>query len=79
MMQKRLRKLEGIRREMDQPHLYGPPEAELTLVGWGSTCGPLKEAVDILQAEQIRANLLHLTGIWPFPVKQCQLFRKIKT
>jgi len=69
MMQKRLRKLEGIRSEMGQPRFYGLPEAELTLVGWGSTYGALKEAVDLLRAEQIPANLLHLTEIWPFPAE----------
>ena len=69
MMLKRLHKLEGIRREIGQPRFYGPPQAGLTLVGWGSTYGALKEAVDMLQAEQIPANLLHLTELWPFPAE----------
>jgi len=69
MMLKRLRKLEGIRREIGQPRFYGSPQAELTLVGWGSTYGALKEAVDMLQAQQIGANLLHLNELWPFPAE----------
>jgi len=69
MMLKRLRKLEGIRREINQPRFYGSPQAEFTFVGWGSTYGALKEAVDLLQAEQSRANLLHLSELWPFPAE----------
>ncbi|MGB9299973.1 MAG: 2-oxoacid:acceptor oxidoreductase subunit alpha, partial [Anaerolineae bacterium] len=38
-VEKRLRKLEVALEDMDGPVRYGPPQAELTLIGWGSTYG----------------------------------------
>jgi 2-oxoglutarate ferredoxin oxidoreductase subunit alpha len=81
MVEKRMAKLEGARKEMRAPVRYGPEHAELTLVGWGSSYGPLREAVDILNRVQgldagpgagARANLLHFADIWPFPVDEVQ-------
>ena len=67
MVQKRLRKMEAAVEEMRAPALYGPQEAELTFIGWGSTYGPIREAVDRLNEEGNKANFLHFTDIWPFP------------
>ena len=69
MMLKRLRKLDGLRDEIGQPRIYGPRRAETTLIGWGSTYGALKEAVDILRGDGLDANLLHLNELWPFPMR----------
>ena len=69
-VEKRQRKLIGMTEEMSGPHRYGPQEAEITFVSWGSTYGPLREAVDRLNAEQVdRANLLHFVDLWPFPAE----------
>jgi 2-oxoglutarate ferredoxin oxidoreductase subunit alpha len=48
MVQKRLRKLDVAREEMRGPALYGPEEADTTLLGWGSSYGPAREVVDRL-------------------------------
>jgi 2-oxoglutarate ferredoxin oxidoreductase subunit alpha len=67
---KRARKLSGTEQEMPGPTLYGPEEAETTFLCWGSTYGPLREAVDRLNVEEAgRANLLHFTGLHPFPLE----------
>lgn len=67
-VEKRLRKLDTAGQEMDGPLHYGPPEAEVTLLGWGSTYGPLREAVDLLNAqERGKANMLHIREVWPLP------------
>ncbi|MBN1953481.1 MAG: 2-oxoacid:acceptor oxidoreductase subunit alpha [Anaerolineae bacterium] len=66
--EKRLRKLKGMQQEIEGPFWYGPEEAELTFVCWGSTCGPLREAVDRLNAGRAgRANMLYFTALCPFP------------
>jgi 2-oxoglutarate ferredoxin oxidoreductase subunit alpha len=40
----------------------------VTLISWGSTYGPLREAVDRLNAAQSgRANMLHFEALLPFP------------
>ncbi len=71
-MDKRMRKLESARAEMRPPVRYGPEEADYTFLCWGSTYGPLREAVDLLNADGVRANLLHLVDVWPFPAEKVQ-------
>jgi 2-oxoglutarate ferredoxin oxidoreductase subunit alpha len=64
---KRQRKQVGMAEEMAGPTLYGPDEAKTTFLCWGSTYGPLREAVDRLNAEQAnRANMLHFVALEPF-------------
>ena len=65
---KRLRKINSLKRDIIPPELYGPKKAELTLVGWGSTYGALREAVDEL-SQEIKLNLLHFRKLWPFPAE----------
>ena len=66
-MDKRMRKLEGMRQEMRPPQRHGPAEADLTFVGWGSTKGAISEAVDRLNATGGSANAYHFVDIWPMP------------
>jgi len=69
-VEKRQHKLVGMAEEMSGPLRYGPPEAEVTFVSWGSTYGPLREAVDRLNAERTgKANMLHFVDLWPFPAE----------
>jgi 2-oxoglutarate ferredoxin oxidoreductase subunit alpha len=51
-VEKRMRKMVGMAQEVEGPSWYGPEEAELTFICWGSTYGPLREAVDRLNAER---------------------------
>jgi len=67
MMQKRMRKLFSLRKKIAAPQLYGPERVEITLIGWGSTCSAICEAIDILRREGVSVNLLHLNELWPFP------------
>jgi 2-oxoglutarate ferredoxin oxidoreductase subunit alpha len=68
-VQKRLRKLIPLEKEIGTPQSYGPKKAETTLIGWGSTYGAIHEAVDILRKEDASVNMLHLNELWPFPAK----------
>jgi len=70
-MQKRLRKLVPLKQEMTVPEIYGAKKATISVIGWGSTCGALREAVDILRREdKMSINLLHLNELWPFPAEK---------
>ena len=73
MMLKRQRKLEGLKKEMSGPRTYGPSRAEITLIGWGSTYGALREAVDMAAQDGLSTNLVHFAEIWPFPVEAASL------
>ena len=66
MVEKRARKLQGILDEIAAPRLEGPEKAEVTLVGWGSTCGVIREAVELLELKEIKANYLPVKWIVPF-------------
>ncbi|MDH4067314.1 MAG: 2-oxoacid:acceptor oxidoreductase subunit alpha [Dehalococcoidia bacterium] len=68
-VQKRLRKILPLKKEIGKPHKYGSRGAETTLIGWGSTYGAIHEAVDMLRREDVRINMLHLSELWPFPAK----------
>ena len=47
--------------------LYGPKKADTTFVAWGSSYGPVREAVDKINENGEKANLIHFTDMWPFP------------
>jgi 2-oxoglutarate ferredoxin oxidoreductase subunit alpha len=68
-VQKRLRKMNGLRREISAPDLKTSPGAGVTLIGWGSTYGAINEAAAILKEENRPVNTLHLSEIWPFPAE----------
>lgn len=67
MVEKRLlKKLPRIREEMAPPEIYGDPEAETLLVGWGSNYGIMREAVDELAKDQ-SISMMHFSEIHPLP------------
>jgi 2-oxoglutarate ferredoxin oxidoreductase subunit alpha len=68
-MEKRLRKLLSLKQEIGTPQRYGLKKAETTLIGWGSTYGAIREAVDILRKADVSVNMLHLNELWPLPAK----------
>jgi 2-oxoglutarate ferredoxin oxidoreductase subunit alpha len=65
MVEKRARKMEGIEKRIAAPRVEGPADAEVTLVGWGSTYGVIKEAVEQLNELGISANQLAVKWIVP--------------
>ncbi len=69
MMSKRMRKLEALSKELEPPTLDGPPDAELTLVGFGSTYQVLLEAMQVLNAEGFKVNVFCANTLWPFPAE----------
>ncbi len=63
-MDKRMQKLETCRkRDLFSPILYGPKEAETTIISWGSNKGSILEALKVLDG----VNYLHITSASPFP------------
>jgi len=70
MMRKRMRKEQTAVADMGEPRLYEGDGEDLTLVCWGSTVGPAREAAQILSAGGIDVNVLHFSDLWPLPVKE---------
>lgn len=78
MVNKRMRKLDQVvKHEFEMPKLYGPEDAEITLVCWGSQKGIALDAMNSLAKEGIKANVLHFIYVFPLDEKKLKkLFRK---
>ncbi len=66
MVEKRGRKMQGLADMIAPPELEGSEDAEVTLVGWGSTHGAIKEARQQLEGRGVIANHLSIKWIVPF-------------
>ncbi|MGE5041309.1 MAG: 2-oxoacid:acceptor oxidoreductase subunit alpha [Candidatus Levyibacteriota bacterium] len=66
-MEKRMRKQKTCREQEDiSPKLFGNPEADLTIVSWGSNKGSILQSLK----EFPNVNFLHITWINPFPAQK---------
>ena len=65
MMEKRMRKMQGIEAMVPPPALEGPKDADVTLIGWGSTDGTIREARALLAEQGISTNQLQIRWLVP--------------
>lgn len=66
MHEKRMRKMQSVLPLIAPPEVYGPLDADVTLVGWGSTQGVIREAMQKLADEEhIVANSLQIKWLVP--------------
>jgi 2-oxoglutarate ferredoxin oxidoreductase subunit alpha len=65
MMEKRMRKMVGLEASVPAPELMGPKDADVTLIGWGSTYGVIEEACEMLKEQGISANQLQIRYLVP--------------
>ncbi len=66
MVEKRARKFNGLLDQIAPPELEGTEDAEVTLVGWGSTEGVIAEAIQQLADKGVAVNQLAIKWIVPF-------------
>ncbi|MEK6645179.1 MAG: 2-oxoacid:acceptor oxidoreductase subunit alpha [Candidatus Firestonebacteria bacterium] len=67
MVEKRLDKLKDIINHINQPLYIGNNLPEIVLIGWGSTFGAMKEALDLLNEKGVPTGLLHFSEVYPLP------------
>ena len=65
IMEKRQRKMEGIAELLPPPTFEGSEDAEVTLIGWGSTHGVIGEAAQMLTEAGITTNHIHFKWLYP--------------
>ena len=65
MTARRREKLKRMATEIPRPAVYGDEEGDILIVGWGSTYGPIHEAVDRLRARGLQVGQLHLRHLNP--------------
>ncbi len=69
MTEKRFKKLETAQSEFVSARKYGPDDAKFGIISWGSTSGPVLEAIDIAQKQGYSIQALYPRIIYPFPTK----------
>jgi 2-oxoglutarate ferredoxin oxidoreductase subunit alpha len=60
-------KLATLQKTLLPPKVFGDPEGDLLVVGWGSTKGVIEESVQRLRDEGLRVSSLHIRFIQPMP------------
>jgi 2-oxoglutarate ferredoxin oxidoreductase subunit alpha len=75
-------KLVALQKTLRPPQVFGDPEGDLLIVGWGSTKGVIEEAVERLRGEGRRVSSMHIRFLQPLPpgIKEImQGFRRVMT
>ncbi|HEX4343863.1 MAG TPA: 2-oxoacid:acceptor oxidoreductase subunit alpha [Verrucomicrobiae bacterium] len=67
MTAKRRNKLRKLAKELPVPKIFGPSEGNILLVGWGSTEGPIREAVEKSRAAGDSVSSIHIRCLNPLP------------
>ena len=79
MVDKRAKKFENLKKEVQEPWLIGEEEPEHLIVAWGSLYGAVKEAVETLNSEGVSIGALVFGDIWPLPTEKLErMYKKSK-
>jgi 2-oxoglutarate/2-oxoacid ferredoxin oxidoreductase subunit alpha len=78
MTAKRRQKLQALADKLPIPAVYGAPEGEVLLVGWGSSRGILQEAVERARAAGDAWSALAMRHINPLPQGLDRIFQGFK-
>jgi 2-oxoglutarate ferredoxin oxidoreductase subunit alpha len=71
----RAEKVARIARDIPPLEVFGPPEGELLILGWGSTYGAIRSAVERLQEQGRKVAHAHLRHLNPFPTNTGDVVR----
>ncbi|MBE0416233.1 MAG: 2-oxoacid:acceptor oxidoreductase subunit alpha [Coriobacteriia bacterium] len=72
--EKRMRKMDLARMITPSPAYYGPDATDLSILAFGSTKMPVREAMKWLDREGILVNLMQVVTLWPFPAEEVSEF-----
>ncbi|MDP9291212.1 MAG: 2-oxoacid:acceptor oxidoreductase subunit alpha, partial [Verrucomicrobiota bacterium] len=78
MTAKRRKKLQKLAEEIPVPEIYGDQKGDTLLVGWGSTYGPIHDAVKRAREHGEKIAALHLRHIHPLPNGLENIFASFK-
>jgi 2-oxoglutarate ferredoxin oxidoreductase subunit alpha len=78
MTAKRRNKLRKLAEELPAPEVYGDKEGDILLVGWGSTFGPIHDAVKRAREYGQKIGSIHLRHIHPLPNGLAHIFAFFK-
>ncbi len=73
MVDKRMKKLEKLQEELQEPVFIGEEDCNTLLIGWGSTYGPIKEAIaNLNKSGDDKYGALVFGDIYPLPRKRLE-------
>src|SRR6184192_3330217 len=78
MTAKRRNKLRKLAEEIPVSEIYGNQEGDTLLVGWGSTYGPIHDAVKMARDNGEKVGALHLRHLHPLPNGLEKIWPKFK-
>jgi 2-oxoglutarate ferredoxin oxidoreductase subunit alpha len=78
MTAKRRNKLRKLAEEIPVPEVFGDQEGDTLMVGWGSTYGPIHDAVVMAREQGEKVGALHLRHLHPLPNGLEKIFEKFK-
>lgn len=67
MTEKRFRKLETAAGQFSKAKTYGDEDASIGIISWGSTSGPVFEAIDKASEKGIKVQALYPRTLYPLP------------
>jgi 2-oxoglutarate ferredoxin oxidoreductase subunit alpha len=71
-------KVAGIARDIAPLEVFGPERGDLLVLGWGSTYGAIRSAVERLQASGRSVAHAHLRHLNPFPTNTEEVLRSYR-
>jgi 2-oxoglutarate ferredoxin oxidoreductase subunit alpha len=71
-------KVAGIARDIAPLEVFGPERGDLLVLGWGSTYGAIRSAVERLQASGRSVSHAHLRHLNPFPTNTEEVLRSYR-
>jgi len=78
MTAKRRDKLRNLAKELPRPEIHGQTEGDVLLIGWGSTYGPIREAVIRSRQAGRRVGHVHLHHLHPLPPELERIFSRFR-
>ena len=78
MQQLRAAKVAGIADDIPPLEVFGPEQGELLILGWGSTYGAIRSAVERLTADGKSVAHAHLRHLNPFPKNTETVLRRYR-
>jgi 2-oxoglutarate ferredoxin oxidoreductase subunit alpha len=78
MTAKRRNKLRKLAEELPVPEIYGEQEGDTLLIGWGSTYGPIHDAVKLGRETGEKVGCIHMRHLHPLPNGLDKIFARFK-
>lgn len=79
MTEIRQKKIDQIANDIPKAKILGSEDAELLIIGWGSSYGAIKSAVDAKNKEGIKVAYVHLKHLNPLPSNLGDIIAKYET